>query len=244
MADGGMQRISKLLAAKGLCSRREADEYIKRGWVLLDGRPVTELGTKALPTQDIRLAKSAERVQSKSVTILLHKPPGYVSGQPEGNYKSARDLISAQTQERGDNEPGFTPHMLAGLAPAGRLDISARGLQVYTQDGRVARQLIGEGNVEREYIIRIEGEISRAKLDRLKGGIALDGKMVKPSSVMQINPNQFTMVISGTGHRHLWRMVEAVALKPIAMKRVRIGNVRLGGLDPGKWRLLRPNEKF
>src|SRR5688572_17779213 len=169
MLDEGLQRISKLLAAKGLCSRREADEYIKRGWVLLDGRPVTELGTKALPTQDIRLAKSADRIQSKLVTILMHKPPGFVSGQPEGGRQSARDLIAAENQIRGDGEPGFSPQMLAGLAPAGRLDISARGLQVYTQDGRIARQLIGEGNIDREYIVRIEGEIQRTKPNRLKG---------------------------------------------------------------------------
>ena len=98
------QRISKILAAKGFCSRREADDFISRGLVLVDGKPVTELGTKALPTQDIRLAAQATRAQDASATILLNKPVGWVSAQPEEGYRPAVELITAAKQERESGE--------------------------------------------------------------------------------------------------------------------------------------------
>src|SRR5215207_4164028 len=90
-------RVSKLMAAQGLCSRREADSYIERGWVVVDGERITELGTKVFPNQKITLTRAAASEQTARVTILVNKPIGYVSGQPEPGYKPAVTLIAPDT---------------------------------------------------------------------------------------------------------------------------------------------------
>src|SRR5690606_9526205 len=127
-------RISKLMAEQGLCSRREADAYIERGWVRVDGTVVSELGSKAYPDQKITLEKQAQRRQTARITILLNKPVGYVSAQAEGGYRPAVSLINAASHFRTDKSPfRFDPGHLRGLAPAGRLDIDSQGLLVLTQ---------------------------------------------------------------------------------------------------------------
>ena len=98
-------RVSKLMSEQGLCSRREADHYIEKGWVLVDGVPVTELGTRVFPNQRITLAKAAQSQQQASVTILLNKPIGFVSGQAEQGYRPAISLITAQSHFKGDRSP-------------------------------------------------------------------------------------------------------------------------------------------
>ena len=131
------------MSEQGLCSRREADSYIERGWVLVDGKPVTELGTRIFRSQSITLAPAAQSRQQASVTILLNKPVGYVSGQAEQNYRPAVTLVNAQSRFGGDRSPlHFSPAHLKGLAPAGRLDIDSQGLLVLTQDGRMC-ELVG-----------------------------------------------------------------------------------------------------
>ena len=144
-------RLSKLMSQQGLCSRREADNFIEQGWVLVDGERITELGTKIYPAQKITLDKAAQAQQLEQVTLLLNKPIGYVSGQPEPGYRPAISLVNHGSRFEGDRGPQrFNPMHLRGLAPAGRLDIDSSGLLVFTQDGRIARQLIGEGLGGRE----------------------------------------------------------------------------------------------
>ena len=135
-------RISKLMAQRGMCSRREADAFIERGWVRVDGVVVSELGSKAWPNQKITLHKQARQRQTERVTIILNKPVGFVSGQPEKGYKPATRLITPENQYRPERSARrFQPGHLRGLAAAGRLDIDSQGLLVLTQDGRIARQL-------------------------------------------------------------------------------------------------------
>src|SRR5688572_7545763 len=174
-------RVSKFMSQQGLCSRREADSYIERGWVLVDGVPVTELGTRAYPNQKITLAKAAQSRQDAAVTILLHKPMGYVSAQPEKGYQPAIVLITPESHFRGDRSPlRFQPAHLRGLAVAGRLDIDSTGLLVLTQDGRIAKQLIGESTeMEKEYLVRVTGKLSDSGLALLNHGLSLDGAPLK-----------------------------------------------------------------
>lgn len=237
-------RVSKLMAERGLCSRREADEYIARGWVWVDGKCVTELGTRADPQAAIRLDKEAGRAQARRVTILIHKPVGYVSGQAEDGHQPAALLVRADTQVAGEG-PRFRSDWLRGLAPAGRLDIDSTGLLVLTQDGRVARELIGEDScVEKEYLVRVEGRLDDKGLALLNQGLSLDGKRLRPAKVSWLNADQLRFVLVEGRKRQIRRMCELVGLRVVGLKRVRIGKVRLGDLPQGQWRLLREDERF
>ncbi|MCK9512142.1 MAG: rRNA pseudouridine synthase [Pigmentiphaga sp.] len=238
-------RISKLMAQRGLCSRREADSYIERGWVLLDGHPVTELGAKALPSQEITLRGAAQQAQDTRVTILLHKPMGYVSGQAEDGYRPAASLITAASHWQGDRGPQrFSPAHLRGLAPAGRLDIDSTGLLVLTQDGRIARQLIGaDSTIDKEYLVRVQGRLSAEGLALLNHGLSLDGHALRPAQVQWQNEDQLRFVLREGRKRQIRRMCELVGLKVVGLKRVRIGRWRLGDLPVGQWRYMAPHER-
>lgn len=239
-------RLSKLMSEQGLCSRREADSYIERGWVLVDGVPITELGTRILPTQTITLAPAAQDRQEARVTLLLNKPIGFVSGQPEKNYRPAITLITAETHYNGDRSPQrFDPRQLRGLAPAGRLDIDSTGLLVLTQDGRIAKQLIGDdSDVEKEYLVRVEGPLDDRGFALLNHGLSLDGKKLRPARVTWQNADQLRFILKEGRKRQIRRMCELVGLNVVGLKRVRIGRVRLGDLPLGQWRYLREDEGF
>jgi 23S rRNA pseudouridine2604 synthase len=237
-------RLSKRMGELGLCSRREADEYITRGWVLVDGLPVTVLGSRVRPEQKITLKLQAREQQDGLITILLNKPVGYVSGQPEPGYKPAVKLVLPQNMWPG--APGqFHPMHLKRLAPAGRLDIDSTGLLVLTQDGRIAKQLIGEdSSVDKEYLVRVYGGLNAEGLALLNHGLSLDDQPLKPAKVTWQNEDQLRFVLREGKHRQIRRMCELVGLRVIGLKRVRIGGVRLGELPQGQWRYLQYGENF
>lgn len=239
------QRLSKIMAAIGLCSRREADFLIEKGWVRVDGKVVSELGTKVLPTAKIELDAKAKNTLGKQVTILYHKPIGVVSGQPEGRYKAAMECLSLENQFDRRTSTPFQPAMLKGLAPAGRLDIDSTGLLVLTQDGRIAKQLIDtHSTVEKEYLVRVEGELGDRGLELLRHGLSMDGEALKPAKVSWQNEDQLRFVLTEGKKRQIRRMCEMVGLRVIGLKRVRIGRIMLGDLPVGEWRLLQPEERF
>lgn len=243
-------RLSKRMSELGLCSRREADEWIARGWVRVDGKVVSELGTKILPTQRVTVERQAAAEQSKRVTILINKPMGYVSGQAEDGYKPAVALVNAASRWNEDESPTqFHPTQLRSLVPAGRLDIDSVGLLVLTQDGRIAKHLIGETTtVEKEYLVRVQytkpGQLPEAELKRLNQGLMLDGKKLLPAKVKWQNEDQLSFILREGKKRQIRRMCDIVGLKVLGLKRVRIGNVKLGDLPVGQWRYLREDETF
>lgn len=153
---GGTVRLNKRMAELGMASRREADEWIGKGWVKVNGK-VAEMGMQVLPGVRIEIDKQAQGQQANQVTILLNKPIGIVSGQAEDGHEPAITLIQPQNRWAEDNARFFFHgSQLKSLVPAGRLDIDSTGLLVLTQDGRVARQLIGEDSVmEKEYLVRV-----------------------------------------------------------------------------------------
>lgn len=228
-----------------MCSRREADELIAQGLVQVDGRVVDQLGTRIRVDAIIELKTRARTQLDARVTILLNKPVGYVSGQPEDDHEPAVVLIRRETQERAPGDPSFSPVHLKGLAPAGRLDIDSQGLLVFTQNGTVAKKLIGEDSqVEKEYIVRVQGRLGEEDLKRLNHGLALDGRPLKPARVEWINQDQLRFVLKEGRKRQIRRMCEAVGLRVAGLKRVRVGRVRLGNLPEGRWRFLRRDEAF
>lgn len=239
----------------GLCSRREADEWIENGWVRVDGERIDTLGARVRPDQHIEVTKDAHAAQSRQVTILLHKPVGYVSGQAEDGYEPAITLVTAANRWENDRAATrFLASHLRTLAPAGRLDIDSTGLLVLTQDGRIAKQLIGEhSSVEKEYLVRVTYGEHTTDIDRhfpadqlalLRFGLSLDDAPLKPAKVSWQNGEQLRFVLREGKKRQIRRMCELVGLHVVGLKRVRMGSVALGALPQGKWRYLLPDEAF
>ena len=270
--DAGTTRLNKRMAELGMASRREADDWIGRGWVKVNGQ-VAEMGMQVSADARIEVAKQAQGQQANQVTILLNKPMGIVSGQAEDGHQPAITLIQPLNRWADDNARFFFhPRQLQSLVPAGRLDIDSIGLLVLTQDGRVARQLIGEDSVmEKEYLVRVttlggaaaaggdslatihendpvttnvQAVFPREQLERLRHGLSLDGQALKPARVDWQNPEQLRVVLTEGKKRQIRRMCELVGLKVVGLKRVRIGKVMLGHLPLGQWRYLAPHEKF
>jgi len=257
--EDGLVRLSKRMSELGLCSRREADEWIPLGWVLVDGNPVTELGTRIRPDASIEIMQEARSEQGERVTVLLNKPVGFVSGQAEDGYDPAAVLFAPENQWENDpTRKRFAPWQRKNLAPAGRLDIDSTGLLVLTQDGRIARALIGDdSNVEKEYLVRVvwespEGPVERDiskvfpedMLERLRFGLSLDGVVLKPAKVSWQNEEQLRFVLREGRKRQIRRMCEQVGLRVVGLKRVRMGRIALGDLPVGQWRFLGAFEKF
>jgi 23S rRNA pseudouridine2604 synthase len=240
-------RVSKRLTELGLASRREADEWIAAGWVRVNGRPAV-LGQRVREGDRIDVDPQARAHQEQRVTILLHKPIGYVSGQPEDGHPPAVALVTPANRWSEDRVP-LRLHRghLRGLAPAGRLDIDSTGLLVLTQDGRIARRLIGdETRVEKEYLVRVRPmrPLRDDALALLCHGLVLDERPLRPAKVSWANEDQLRFVLREGRKRQIRRMCELVGLKVTALRRVRIGSVVLGRLPPGQWRFLREDEKF
>ncbi|MFG6489583.1 pseudouridine synthase [Roseateles sp. BYS78W] len=251
-------RLSKRMSELKLASRREADEWIAAGWVRVNGK-VAVLGQRVVGDVQIDIDPAARQAQAELVTVLLHKPIGYVSGQAEDGYEPA--VVLFQPENRWKDDPsGIKPHPNhhRHLAPAGRLDIDSTGLLVLTQDGRIAKALIGDdSDIEKEYLVRVEfvahevpeGTLPNAalapeKLALLNHGLELDGELLKPAKVSWQNEQQLRFVLREGKKRQIRRMCELVGLKVVGLKRVRIGRIPLGHLPVGQWRYLAPWERF
>ena len=246
-------RLSKRMSELGLCSRRLADEWIAKGWVKVDGQVVKELGSKVSLRQKITVDQKAKRFQSRQVTILLSKPLGFVSGQAEDGHEPAKVLITAENRWKMDSvHRRFDLSQLKSLVPAGRLDINSTGLLVLTQDGRIAKTLIGDKEkIEKEYLVRVRQtngkpntHFPKAKLALLNYGLTLDDKPLKRAKVEWINADQLRFILQEGKKRQIRRMCELVGLEVLALKRVRIGSISLGNLPLGQWRYLRDDESF
>ncbi|WP_418315371.1 pseudouridine synthase [Piscinibacter sakaiensis] len=248
-ADGSL-RLSKYMTELGIASRREADEWIAKGWVRVDGRVVSELGSRVLRGQQVTIDEKARFVQAQKVTVLINKPVGYVSGQAEDGYEPAYVLVKPANQWAEDHSGiRFLPQHLRSLVPAGRLDIDSVGLLVLTQDGRIAKQLIGENSaIEKEYLVRVASRdgspLSDEGLALLRHGLELDGQPLREAQVEWVNDDQLRFVLREGKKRQIRRMCEAVGLQVLGLKRVRIGRVMLGDLPSGQWRYLRLDERF
>jgi 23S rRNA pseudouridine2604 synthase len=239
-------RVSKLLSELGLCSRREADSYIEQGLVTVDDQVVTELGTRAFRHQKIALRSGAQKQQAARVTIILNKPVGYISHfDDEQQYKPAASLITPENYYQAFDPKRNARFNTRGLAPAGRLDIDSSGLLVLTQDGRIAKLLIGEDSpIEKEYLVRVSGSLSKTGMSSLQHGLSLDEKPLKPAKVSWQNEDQLRFVLREGRKRQIRRMCELVGLEVLGLKRIRIGQLPLGSLPVGQWRYLGSSERF
>lgn len=236
------------MSERGLCSRREADYFIERGWVLVNGVKCNQLGSKFPDSVKIVLDRGAQNYQASQVTVILNKPVGYVSNMPEGLYREASVLLTWDniSGDRPQEEDIMAPCELTGLAVAGRLDIDSQGLMIFTQDGQLAKKIIGENtDIDKEYLVRVSGQLDEDDMHTLRSGVLeFDGRRLKPAQVDWINQDQLRFVLREGMKRQVRRMCEAVGLEVLALKRVRIGKLRLRDLEEGKWRYLSPEDQI
>lgn len=233
-------RINKWLGQSGVCSRREADALIADGLVSIDGEVVADAGRKISAGQTLTLSDRAEATLAEGVTIVMHKPVGYVSGQPEpGKIPAARLLTPARRIGE-----GAVPAKDAVLPPIGRLDEDSRGLLMLSSDGVTAKAVIGpDSRLDKEYLVRVAGQVTEKKLTLLRHGLMLDGRQLKPARVTRMEPQRLRFILTEGRNRQIRRMCDLVELEVTDLLRIRIGPITLDDLPEGGWRLLTAPER-
>ena len=235
------QRVNRWLAQSGVCSRREAEGLIARGLVSIDGARVDDPGRKIEAGQTLTLADAAETELTSSLSVVLNKPEGVVSAQPEGGQTPAVRLL---TREALIGDSRSIPGRDTSLAPLGRLDMDSRGLLILSEDGVLAKAIIGPASeLDKEYQVRVSGTVTDAKLARLRHGLSLDGRQLKPAKVEMIGPQHLRFVLTEGRNRQIRRMCELVELTVTDLFRIRIGPLLLGDLPEGRWRPLTGEER-
>lgn len=234
-------RLSKRIAELLVCSRREAEQYIEGGWVLVDGQRVEEQGARVLPQQRVALLPDATLAPIAPVTILLHKPAGV-----DMQASLAAQLISTGNHAADDRSGiHFIKHHLSGLAVTMPLEVNASGLQVLTQDARVARKLIDDAaKVEQEFIVEVCGELIPDGLRLLNHGLRFKGRELPPMKVSWQNEKRLRFALKGGQSGQVRDMCEQVGLSVLSIKRIRIGRLPMAALQEGQWRYLLGYEKF
>lgn len=234
------QRVNRWLAQSGVCSRREAEALIGEGLVYIDGERVEDAGRKIQPGQTLTLTDKAEG-RLEGFTAVLHKPTGVVSGQPEPGYTPAVRLL---TRGRLVGESVTIPDVQMSLPPLGRLDLDSHGLLLLSNDGVLAKAVIGpQSELDKEYVVRVAGRIDEPTLARLRHGLELDGRQLRPAKVTVVEGQILRFVLNEGRNRQIRRMCELVGLRVMDLLRVRIGPLDLGDLPEGKWRVLSVAER-
>lgn len=233
-------RVNKWLAQSGVCSRREADELIAAGAVLIDGARVSDAGRKIAAGQTLVLNDRAELGLEAQISVMIHKPVGVVSAQPDPGQTPAARLLTSERQAGS----GSVPSSRASLPPLGRLDQDSRGLLLLSEDGVLAKAIIGPvSEVDKEYVVTVAGKVTREKLQKLRHGLELDGRRLKPAKVTLQDVQVLRFVLNEGRNRQIRRMCELVDLEVTDLIRVRIGSLLLGDLPEGKWRHLTAQER-
>ncbi|CAN7230012.1 rRNA pseudouridine synthase [Phenylobacterium sp. LjRoot164] len=235
------QRVNKWLAQSGVCSRREAEGLIAQGLVFIDGERVDDAGRKILQGQTLVLNDSAQEQLNSSLSIVLHKPIGIVSSLPQDDQIEAVTLLTRDALWGGE---ATVPTAANNLAPLGRLDRESRGLLVLSEDGVLAKALIGpESEMDKEYNVLLTGVITPQKIALLRHGLELDGRKLRPAKVTQVTEQKLNIVLKEGRNRQIRRMAELVELRVVDLMRVRVGPLKIGDLPEGKWRPLSAEER-
>ncbi len=221
-------RIQKYLSQQKVCSRREAEEYIKEGRITVNGKVVTVMGVQIDPSVDVvKLLDGTHGATDEKITIAVNKPRGIVCSRAKNEGKTIFELL-----------PEFEK-----LNVVGRLDKESEGLLLMSNDGVVTSAVTGEDHkVEKEYTVRVREEISGLSQRRMEQGIQLEDGLTLPATVTIQSGHRFTIVLREGRKHQIRRMADAVRLTITDLARVRIGNIKLGRLKPGEYRKVTPKE--
>lgn len=222
-------RLQKFLSRAGICSRRKGEEYIKAGWVKVNGKTITELGVKVDPQIDtVEVDRDAIRSDIVPTYIALNKPGGYVSSCRQKDEKIVLDLVDISER----------------VYPVGRLDKDSTGLLLLTNDGHLHHRLSHPSfNHEKEYEVTVAKPLPEGALRKLAEGLPMMGTRTRPARVKRISARRFRIVLQEGKNRQIRRMVRKVGNQVKHLKRIRIANIRLGNLPSGSWRHLTGDEK-
>ncbi|WP_174301015.1 pseudouridine synthase [Caulobacter sp. S45] len=235
------QRINRWLAQAGVCSRREAEALIAAGRLSIDGARVGDPGRKIAPGETLTLEDAASGPDAAPISVVVNKPVGIVSAQPEGRQVPAARLLTRGTLWGAD---GVGVPAGERLAPLGRLDMDSRGLLLLSQDGVLAKAVIGpDSRVDKQYVVQVSGPLDDRRIARLRHGLRLDGRALKPARVVRIAGQRLDVTLWEGRNRQIRRMCEAVGLDVVDLLRVRIGPLQLADLPEGRWRPLDPDER-
>ena len=219
-------RLNKYISSLNIASRREADKLIKDGKVKVNGEiiinPAIQVG------ENDKIICDIEDYKNEKIYIKLNKPVGYVVSNNKKEGKPIYKLLDEKLKK---------------LYPVGRLDKDSKGLILFTNDGIFSRKIIGEEiECEKEYYVKLEGNISDGTLKKLEFGISLDGKKLKPAIVKRVSKNSFNIILKEGRNRQIRRMCEKVGFEVILLKRLRISNIYLNDLQEGKFEYLTKDE--
>ncbi|MGD8738678.1 MAG: pseudouridine synthase [Desulfobacterales bacterium] len=222
-------RLQKFLSRAGICSRRKGEEYIKAGWVKVNGKIVTELGVKVDPERDaVEVDRDAIRSDTAPIYIALNKPRGYVSSCRQQNEQIVLDLLDISDR----------------VYPIGRLDKDSTGLLLLTNDGHLHHRLSHPSfNHEKEYEVTVAKPLPEGALRKLAEGLPMMGTRTRPARVKRISTRRFGIVLREGKNRQIRRMVRKVGNQVTHLKRIRIANIKLGNLPSGRWRHLTKIER-
>ncbi len=231
-------RLSKRLIELVGCSRREAELYIAGGWVQVDGQVVEEPQFKVLD-QRVELHPDAVAEPQEPVTLLLHVP----AGRNPDRVAEAIGPASHWPEDGGDIRP--LKNHFARLSACIPLQAGADGLHVLTQDWRIERKLKEDlSKLEQEYVVEVSGELSPAELKRLNHGLSFNGAPLPPCKVSWQNETRLRFALKNPQPGQIVFMCNSVGLKVLGLKRIRIGGVPMGKVQPGQWRYLATKERF
>jgi len=222
-------RLQKFLSGAGICSRRKGEEYIKAGWVKVNGKIVTELGVKVDPDRDVvEVDSDAIRSDTALIYIALNKPRGYVSSCHQQNKKIVLDLLDIAER----------------VYPIGRLDKDSTGLLLLTNDGHLHHRLSHPSfNHEKAYEVAVAKPLPEGALRKLADGLPMMGTRTRPARVKRTSARRFRIILQEGKNRQIRRMVRKVGNQVVDLKRIRIANIELGNLPLGRWRHLTKKEK-
>ncbi|EPF1475066.1 rRNA pseudouridine synthase [Pseudomonas aeruginosa] len=231
-------RLSKRLAELTACSRREAELYIEGGWVSVDGEVIEEPQFKVLD-QRVELLPGARAETIEPATLLLHKPAGWRHDDFEG-------LLAAGRRWSDDPRPlrALKKHF-ARQRPTLALDSEASGLVVFSQQHGVLRKLVDDGaRLEQEYLVEVAGDLAVGGLERLRHGLAYQGRRLSPCKVSWQNESHLRFALKDVLPGQLRFMCESEGLEVRSIRRLRIGALSLARLPLGEWRYLGLHERF
>jgi 23S rRNA pseudouridine2605 synthase len=225
-------RLNKFIAQSGYCSRRKADELIAAGKVAIDGKVISELGLQIDPIKHkVTVEGYAIKAQSTKVVIAFYKPTGVLSSMSEEDGPSLLRYTEKMSPQR--------------LFHVGRLDRESEGLLLLTNDGEYSHQISHpKFLIEKEYEIITVTEISDGKISELSKGVFLEDGLMKPIKIVRLGKRGVLITIHDGRNRILRRAFESLGLEVEMLRRIRIGNIRLGELKPGRWRHLSENESI